>query len=129
MAQDNDTLLDHNYDGIQEYDNPLPNWWLLTFAGTVIFAFIYVFHYQLGGGPNLSQELKEDMSELQAVVAAKGPVKGGLTNDDLAKAFADSQNVSAGKEVFAGKCASCHGEQGQGLVFISSHPNRAGHHC
>ena len=31
-------VLEHEYDGIQEYDNPMPRWWLLTFAGTVIFS-------------------------------------------------------------------------------------------
>ena len=39
-----DKLLDHTYDGIQEYDNPMPRWWLLTFAGTVIFSIIYYFN-------------------------------------------------------------------------------------
>ena len=32
----NERLIEHSYDGIQEYDNPMPRWWLLTFAGTVI---------------------------------------------------------------------------------------------
>ena len=56
-----DRELDHDYDGIKEYDNPLPNWWLVTFLGTVIFAFIYWVHYEIGGGPTLQQELDAAM--------------------------------------------------------------------
>jgi cytochrome c oxidase cbb3-type subunit 3 len=39
-----DRMLEHEYDGIKEYDNPMPRWWLLTFAGTVIFSVIYLFN-------------------------------------------------------------------------------------
>ena len=36
-----DPLTGHDYDGIQEYDNPTPSWWYLVFAATVVFSVCY----------------------------------------------------------------------------------------
>ncbi len=41
-------LTDHTYDGIREYDNPLPAWWTWLFIGTVVFSVLY-FPYYHGG--------------------------------------------------------------------------------
>lgn len=35
----------HSYDGIQEYDKPLPKWWLVVFVGTLIWGWGYWFFY------------------------------------------------------------------------------------
>jgi len=35
----------HSYDGIEEYDNPLPRWWFMLFVGTVVFALGYLALY------------------------------------------------------------------------------------
>jgi hypothetical protein len=40
-----DHLLDHEYDGIQEYDNPLPLWWLAIFWATIVFTPLYILFY------------------------------------------------------------------------------------
>jgi cbb3-type cytochrome c oxidase subunit III len=36
-----DQLLDHNYDGIQEFDNPMPRWWVYLFWATIVFSVLY----------------------------------------------------------------------------------------
>ena len=114
-SNEQDKLLDHNYDGIQELDNPLPGWWLITFYGTVIFAVIYYAYYQFGSGPTLQQELAEELKSYPALTA---PAGGG---DEKPEAFyagliADAARMKQGQEVFVGKCAACHGQKGEGLI-------------
>ncbi|HET9929555.1 MAG TPA: cbb3-type cytochrome c oxidase N-terminal domain-containing protein, partial [Polyangiaceae bacterium] len=41
---DTASVLDHEYDGIREYDNPLPRWWVNIFWGSFVFAIGYFFH-------------------------------------------------------------------------------------
>ena len=58
FKDEEEILLDHNYDGIKELDNPLPMWWLWTFFGAIIFSFVYFIHYHLdGGGLSLDQSV------------------------------------------------------------------------
>lgn len=104
----------HDYDGITEYDNPLPNWWLMSFFATIIFAFIYWLHYEIAGGPNLSQELAAAMKRIEAGHAQAPAAK--FTDDELAQAAKDPGEVAAGLAVFTTRCASCHGEKLQGMI-------------
>lgn len=112
MSQDNHDveLTGHQYDGIKEYDNPLPNWWLMTFFGTIIFGFIYLVHYTVGGGQTQAQELADEMSKLP-----KNENKS-WSEDDLNAKFALLENQQAGATSYAQKCASCHGVDGGGLI-------------
>ena len=43
-----DILTDHMYDGIQEYDNPLPGWWVWLFVASFFFAILYWFYFHMG---------------------------------------------------------------------------------
>ncbi|UTN74816.1 hypothetical protein NMC42_24765 [Pseudomonas aeruginosa] len=40
-----DETVGHSYDGIEEYDNPLPKWWFMLFVGTLVFAVGYLALY------------------------------------------------------------------------------------
>ncbi|HWU45080.1 MAG TPA: cbb3-type cytochrome c oxidase N-terminal domain-containing protein [Bdellovibrio sp.] len=106
----------HEYDGIIEHDNPLPTWWLWTFFITIIFAFIYYIHYELGGGPTLKQELTVAMDQLEKSKAAGESAAPLETEDSLKEAFGKDGVVAAGAAVFKSKCVACHGEQLQGLI-------------
>ncbi len=110
MSEDSSGQKHHVYDEIVEHDNPLPNWWLTTFFGTVIFAFIYYVHYTFGGGPTLAQELEVKMKSLPQQAAV------GFDEGDLEKKFAALGDNAEGAQIFAAKCASCHNQKGEGLI-------------
>jgi len=113
--QINDPLTDHEYDGIQEYDNPLPTWWLWTFFLTIIFAFLYFIHYEFGGGPTLTQELAVAMKNIEAAAVQHAPA---VTESEemLAEAMKDPKLMELGGAAYTGKCAACHGPQLGGLI-------------
>lgn len=103
-------LLNHNYDGIEELDNPLPNWWLIIFYGTIIFSVFYYGYYEMFGGPSHRKQLDADLAEIHALAPA--PVAMVFSDDDSK----NPQLVANGKVVFDGKCAACHRADGGGLV-------------
>lgn len=107
-------LKDHEYDGIQEYDNPLPAWWLWTFLATIIFGFLYWIHYTTGAGLTQNQELKVDLAALAAAHPAR-PAQG-YDDGELTQLMANAAVLGRGGEAFAAKCAACHGPDLQGLI-------------
>ena len=104
----------HSYDGITEYDNPLPTWWLWTFFITIIFSFMYFLHYVVGSGPSLQDELKVAMQEIES---NKAPAPALLeTEETLTQSMQGAGIQEAGHAVYSSKCAACHGIELQGSI-------------
>jgi cytochrome c oxidase cbb3-type subunit 3 len=113
---DEDKLLEHDYDGIQEYDNDLPRWWLNIFWLTAIYAVGYIV-YMHGFAETPEEQLKQQLAELEAMKPEEESVAEGVSLEDKLLALVDDQSVVAnGQALYAQKCAACHGQQGQGLV-------------
>ncbi len=111
-----DQLLDHEYDGIQEYDNPCPGWWHAIFWLTVVFSVVYFLFFHVGNnGWTLSDAwntaVADDMKQRFAGM-------GELHNDvpTLLKYKNDSDWMAYAKSVFLTNCQSCHGADGSGVV-------------
>lgn len=104
----------HEYDGIQELNNPLPKWWLLTFYGAIVFSIFYWGYYELAGGPSSSQELASEMSELKEKRVQNKPETP--ENIDAEAIRGDSNAMAMGEKQFVTHCAACHGQKGEGLV-------------
>ncbi|MFY7949976.1 MAG: cbb3-type cytochrome c oxidase N-terminal domain-containing protein [Gemmatimonas sp.] len=110
-----DKLLNHTYDGIQEYDNPMPRWWLLTFAATIVFSVIYLFNIgPVGSGKGRIADYEADMAAYAK--AHPAPTGGDMSSDQLLALVKDEEAMEEGKEAYTAYCASCHAPDGGGLI-------------
>jgi len=107
-----DREFDHAYDGIKEYDNPLPSWWVWLFAGSVVWAAAYVPYYHFGPGELPTERYAAAMAEHYA----KHPPFVLPPAAELEAVLADATAVEKGKLVYTTRCAACHAPDGGGLV-------------
>ena len=113
---DRDRLLAHDYDGIEEYDNPLPGWWVWLFWATIAFSVVYAVYYHLGPGQSVHEQYAEDV-RTAAEQQARAAAAAGTPTDEALKALqGDPKVMTAAREMFAARCAACHGPQAQGLI-------------
>lgn len=115
----------HEWDGIKEYDNPLPRWWLWTFYATVIWSVAYVIAYpaiplvtRVTQGV-LNYNAREIVaSEIDTFKAQNLPVQTKLVETPLTDIAKDpelaSYTANAGGAIFRTWCAQCHGSGAAG---------------
>ena len=117
MSEEKDKLRKHSYDGIEEYDNQLPRWWVVKFLITIIFAVSYLYWFHFADvGKGLFDSFKaaqQEESIKQLSLAAKGPK---LSEEELRAYTTQPDKLKAGQAVFSSKCSSCHGQKGEGLI-------------
>jgi len=132
----------HVYDGIEEYDNPLPKWWFMLFIGTFIFTVIYLILYPgygsfkgvLGWTSTNQLERQQEKAQVQYQdsygVFSQMPVKE-LALEPRAMKMAqrifannchDAVKAEVGQRLFAQNCAACHGGDGKGNQALGA-PN------
>jgi cytochrome c oxidase cbb3-type subunit 3 len=111
-----DALRAHSYDGIQEFDKRLPNWWLMTLYGAIVFAFAYWAYYQ--GWNSFSQSATDRLeSEMNRITLAAASSSGAqLTDEQLWKMSRDPKLVEAGRATFRTTCVTCHGPEAKGGI-------------
>lgn len=121
----------HEWDGIQELDNPMPRWWLWTFYATIVFAIGYCIAYPaiplierategtLGWSSH--RQLAEETAKAQA---ARASMLAALARTDIATLDAKSPLMQAavegGRAAFKINCAACHGA---GAAGTPGYPN------
>ena len=110
-----DQLREHSFDGIHEYDNDLPRWWLWLFALTVVFAVVYPFIYDFGPGEFASETVDREVAEIRAKLVSTART-ADVEEPTLLKAAVDPASIATGKEIFATRCMPCHGDKGQGII-------------
>ena len=115
MYQQN-TVMDHEFDGIQEFDNRLPNWWLWLMWGSMVFALLYwVFFHTLGVGKLPRERFDMEMQVAQEAQIARA-LEAGIDNEFFVMMSQTEDKVAEGREIFVKHCVACHLDQGQGSV-------------
>ncbi len=110
-------LMTHSYDGIREYDNPLPGWWSMIFGASIVFAFLYFAYYDIAHwGKTPDQKYQVALAGWQA--SYKGPSEGGpsVTEESLAAGAQNADLVAQGAAIFKSRCVGCHAEEGRGQI-------------
>jgi cytochrome c oxidase cbb3-type subunit III len=117
-APDEARLMGHAYDGIHEYDNPLPGWWRMIFIGTVVFAgFYWLYFHVVGWGASPETHYKQALATYDDKKALRDQAElANISEQSLAQKAGDGKILAHGKDVFAQRCASCHGPEGAGLI-------------
>ncbi len=105
----------HEYDGIQELNNPLPKWWLTTFYGTIIFALIYFGYHQIYDPKGQYDHLADNLQSV-LTLQEESRIDVGDIHVDVAALSSDAGAMATALEHFTSKCAVCHGNAGEGLV-------------
>ncbi|SBS32020.1 Cbb3-type cytochrome c oxidase subunit CcoP2 [Marinomonas aquimarina] len=107
----------HEFDGIEEYDNPLPRWWYWMFVLTVVFALGYLALYPgLGNFKGLlgwSQETAYER-EVAKAEAEFGPMFAQFSQTPIEELAQNDQAMRIGQRLFANNCAQCHGSAATG---------------
>ncbi len=116
---DDDPTTGHEYDGIQEYNNPLPSWWYWMFIITIVFAIAYLALYPgLGnfkGYLNWTSagQWQDEQDQAKIKYAPIFERYGKMSFDELK---ADSEALKTGQRLFANNCSLCHGSAATGSV-------------
>lgn len=117
-----DKTMGHSFDGIEEYDNPLPKWWFMLFIGTLVFGLLYLVLYPgLGnwkgvlpgyeGGWTQEKEWKREVEQAEANF---GPIFAKYSAMPVADVAGDERALKIGGRLFANYCAVCHGSDAKG---------------
>ncbi len=100
----------HVYDGIEEADNDLPFWWLLTFYLAVVFAVVYYFGlHEYGLFPTIDEEY-------HAAVAAHLEQFPPVTPEEIAALDGNEEMATAGRAHYDAVCVVCHKTEGEGDI-------------
>ena len=111
--------LGHAFDGIEEYDNPLPKWWFQMFLGTVVFGLVYLVLYPgLGSFPGLLKwtstgQWEEEMAHAEETYKPLFEQFSKLSAEELQHPD-NALGLKMGQRMFANNCSLCHGTAATG---------------
>lgn len=109
-----DQIRDHSFDGIQEYDNQLPKWWLGTFLLTIIFAFVYwISYHTYEWQPDQKTELEIALKQHRESFKQKAE---SVSNEEILAIMKNKELIAGASQDYLANCMACHGAGGGGVI-------------
>ncbi|NWN91494.1 cytochrome-c oxidase, cbb3-type subunit III [Marinobacter adhaerens] len=109
----------HSFDGIEEYDNPLPKWWFYLYVATCVFALGYLALYPgLGNYKGLLGWTSTNQWEAEVAAADEkyGEIYAQFGETPVVELAKNDDAMKIGQRLFVNNCAVCHGSAGRGQV-------------
>lgn len=117
LSEEKSLIIPHEYDGIQELDNPTPAWFMVLFYATIVFAVGYLLVYHVFDIGQLQEaEYKTEMLQADAAKKIYLSKAANLVDENTVKLVTDPAVLAEGKATFKSVCAPCHGDNAQGVV-------------
>lgn len=117
MSEEKSLLIEHEYDGIQELNNPTPAWFMYLFYVTIIFAVCYLLIYHVFGVGQLQyDEYKTEMAVAAKEKASYLAKAANKVDENTVKPSTDPTVLQSGQVIFKQSCVPCHGDHAQGVV-------------
>jgi cytochrome c oxidase cbb3-type subunit 3 len=115
--QPTDKTTGHEYDGIEELDNPLPAWWFYMFVITIVWGVGYLIVYpgmgNFAGAIGWTQVGQYD-KEVAAADAKYREMRDRYLALPVEEIATDPAVRKMGMRLFANNCAQCHGADARG---------------
>jgi len=117
VEEEKDLLMEHQFDGISELDNPTPAWFMWLFYGTIAIGVAYFSYYHIAEwGPLQEQEYIAEMDEAKAAKEAYLATAANKIDENSVTEAKDAATLAAGQAIFTSNCVACHGDKAQGIV-------------
>jgi len=114
MAEYDDIVVSE-HDGIQEFDNQLPRWWVWLFKLSILFSVLYLMWFHvLGLGKGQEQQYADKVAQAEAAREAR--LQRQMEEMDFSVPSQNPEVLAQGEQIYQSNCASCHHSTGRGLI-------------
>lgn len=117
LAEEQEIMLDHDYDGIHELDNNLPPWWKALFYITIAISPVYIWYTHYAGYEQSQTEIYErEVASAEKAVKAYLATQSDMVDENSVVLLSEANEIALGKSMFDMNCAACHAADGGGTV-------------
>src|SRR5690606_21736792 len=116
IGEEQEIILDHNYDGIRELDNNLPPWWVYMFYASIIFGVVYLARFHIFNDYTQDMEYDREVAEAQIAIEAYKKTAKGLVDANTVELLTEASDMKAGGAIYSANCVACHMPYGGGGI-------------